>query len=80
MNSIVNIKEESNEVKFPALYKSTCNSFIVLFTNKISGVVVSGFENNFYSLGFFTTGWISCTDKGHWERLSPGSTVELVQE
>lgn len=66
------------EHKFPALYKDTGSSLVVLATREHSGIVVK--EGGDWLIGDYCQSWASFYNAKDWQRLFPGSSITLVQE
>jgi hypothetical protein len=64
---------------FPALYKSTDNKCVILFSSITEGVVVQSNTPTF-KIGEQNAEWFSCFDIYEWARLPSGSQVILTQE
>lgn len=79
MKTKVNIKELAKEPTFPALYKHNSSPMVVLFTSHQTGTVIAS-KKGLNSLGFYNISWGSCENNQIWTRLSPGDSVELIQD
>lgn len=79
MKSILNTAPE-DKIKhtFPALYKDTESSLVVLATGEHSGTVVC--SGSGWGLAQHTSAWASFTKDKSWQRLHAGSSVTLTQE
>jgi hypothetical protein len=72
-----------DDLTFPQMYRSRADGFVVLFTNKTTGMVIKDSGPNClttHSIGYHLSFWRPCNIAQEWERLPEGSSITLIQE
>lgn len=73
-------KPKTDKPTFPVLKKHKYYGFVVLFTSRRSGTVVSSpKENANYPVGFYSSNWVDL-DANAWAKVPENKAILLVND
>lgn len=80
MKSTINKEQGFEQPTFPKLYRANerhlVESYVVLFTDYNSGMVVWREVHAVWNVGDYNQSWIDCTDANHWTPFEGTITLE----